>query len=89
VYLEEEEGEELKAFNLSQTGVGLHSPRRLGTGRHVELSFLGRNMSVKGVVRRESELTVPLWQVGVEFNQPQPELEEVALTMPTMTGGTP
>jgi hypothetical protein len=89
VYLEEDEGEELKAFNLSRSGVGLHSPRRLGTGRQVELSFLGRNMSVVGVVRRESELTVPLWQIGVEFTQPQPELEEVALTIPTMTGGTP
>jgi hypothetical protein len=81
VFLEDQNkarGEELMAFNLSQSGVGLHSPRQLGTGSPVELSFLGRNMSVKGVVRREAGGKP--WQIGVEFNQPQPELVDVALT---------
>jgi hypothetical protein len=87
VHLEDNDGERLKAFNLSQSGVGLQSARRLGTGRQVELSFLGRNMAVKGVVRRETEFTAPVWEIGVEFTHPQPELMEVALS--TLTAPSP
>jgi hypothetical protein len=73
--------EELDALNLSLRGIGIRSPLRLGEGRLVELAFLERSVSVRGVVRHETKTESSDLLIGIEFLDPQPELVEVALLL--------
>jgi hypothetical protein len=85
VFLEEQGGEEFPAVELSAGGIGIRCPRRLGPGRMVELAFLDRAVSVKGIVRHETPQQSE-WRIGIEFLQPQPDLVDVVLAVTLQSG---
>jgi hypothetical protein len=72
-------GARMNVADLSLSGVRFHSPFALGSGLEIEMIFLAYNMTVKGTVRQEIEGKG--WQIGVEFDMPQPELLKVAISM--------
>lgn len=74
-------GARMNVADLSLSGVRFRSPFSLGVGLEVEMVFLAYNMTVKGTVRQESDAEGKHWQIGVEFDTPQPELLKVAINM--------
>jgi len=72
---------EMEVLDLSAQGIGLRTDLRTGVGRTLELDFIGYSLRVEGTVRHESKTLGSASRVGVEFLQPQPELEEVALLL--------
>lgn len=71
----------MEAVDLSVGGIGLIADLRTGQHRKLELVLLERSVSVEGVVRYEAETPDAAFRVGIEFVEPQPELEEVALLL--------
>jgi PilZ domain-containing protein len=74
-------GARLSVTDLSMSGVRFRCPRPIGKGGAVEMVFLAYNLTVKGMVRHESNGEGKGWQIGVEFDSPQPELLKVAVVM--------
>ena len=78
VQLRDDDDFEYRGVDLSAGGVGFLSLRPFGVGSAIDVMFLRRSVVVKGVIRFQREAMPHRWRVGVEFNQPQPELLEVA-----------
>jgi hypothetical protein len=78
-------GARMNVADLSLSGVRFRSPFSLGSGLEVEMVFLAYNMTVKGTVRQENAGEAKNWQIGVEFDMPQPELLKVAIAMASHT----
>lgn len=72
----------METFDLSSFGIGIKTNLRAGQGRTIDLVLLDGSVTVKGVVRNETEMPGPYFRVGIEFLEPQRELEEVVLLMP-------
>jgi len=75
------QGARMNVTDLSLSGVRFRCPRPIGKGGPVEMVFLAYNRTVKGTVRHESDGDGKEWQIGVEFDSPQPELLHVAESM--------
>jgi hypothetical protein len=86
VHLQDRYGDVLRAFDLSEGGVGVHSDRPQGIGQRVEVVLLDGNVRVKGVIRYELQTQAHGWRIGIQFLQPQPELLAVALALPSGKG---
>lgn len=72
---------ECGALDLSSGGVGLLSSERLELGQVVHLAFMGRTVSVRGVVSHVRPMASGDWRIGISFLRDEPELAEVALAV--------
>ena len=73
-------GLRMNATDLSLGGVRFQSPRSMGVGQVIEIVFLNYNVMTKGTIRNEIERAGKAWDVGVEFESPQPDLLKLAVS---------
>ena len=74
------QGLRMNATDLSLSGVRFKSPRSMGVGLVIEMVFLNYNVTARGTVRNEIEHEGKAWDVGVEFDTPQPDLLKLAVS---------
>lgn len=86
VFLGGPTGEEMRAADLSASGVRLHSPKTLNAGDTVEIEFRGYPTLVQGTVRHSIEAERSGFYLGIEFTETQPKLLETILAT---IGGRP